>query len=271
MRPKMPMPPALARWIGATLIGAGLLGLLLSLAGLIFVVSVGTAAEGALMRELTTLDQALAATSDGLTVADSTLADTRRTLTALGTTLDDATTALTATMPTVIALKDLTGTSLPQTLGTTRQALASAQATAKVVDDVLRTVAMFGVAYDPAVPLNVALGQVADSLGELPTTLGEMSAGLGTAHTQLGLVASDLGEVSAGVASITTSVNAAATVVGHYQTVVGNLRGEVAAVREAAPGWMMLTRGGLILLLIWLGLAQIGLLTQGWALLADSR
>jgi hypothetical protein len=37
------------------------------------------------------------------------------------------------------------------------------------------------------------------------------------------------------------------------------------------PGWLSVIRLGISLMLIWLGIAQIGLLTQGWELIQRSR
>lgn len=259
-----PSAPTLARWIGVTLIVAGSLGLLLSLSGLIFVTIAGSAAEGALSRELDIFDQALTTTSDGLAIADSTLANSRNTLAALSATLDQATTAITETQPMLASLEELTGEGLPATIGSTRQALASAQATAQIVDRALSAAAIFGVPYNPEVPLGVAIGQVSDSLADLPADLEEVSVGLGTANDNVGQLASELKQVSAEITTIARSVGEASAVVEQYQGVVDDLRGEIAAIREGAPLWIMLVRLGLTLLLIWLGLAQVGLLSQGW-------
>ncbi|NTU78093.1 MAG: hypothetical protein HGA45_01610 [Chloroflexales bacterium] len=268
MRPRNTLTsPALARWIGVTLIGTGILGLLLSLASMTFVMIAGATAEGALIRELDTFDKALAATSDGLTVADRALADTHSTLAALSATLNNATITITETQPMIGALQDLTGEGLPETIASTHQALTSAQETAQIIDGVLGSIPFVGSRYSPEVPLNVAIGQVADSLTELPTSLEEVSAGLGKASDNIGTIATNVGEVSAGIAAIAQSVSEAAVVVEQYEVVVGDLRGEVAAVRAAAPGWITMVRLGLTVLLIWLGLAQISLLFQGWELL----
>lgn len=253
--------------MGATLIGIGIFGLIISLAGLIFVAIAGSAASGALNRELNTLDRALAATSEGLSVADSSLAEARSTLSSLSTTLDSATRAITDTQPTIVALEELTGTGLPNTLNSTQQALGSAQAAARSAEGVLRGLNFFGLSYSPEVPLDVAIGEVSDSLGALGPPLAEVSTGLGTAGTNLSTVAGDLAEVAVGLDALASSVGEATGVIEQYQSVVGDLRGELEAVRAAAPGWITAVRVGLSLLLLWLGLAQIVPLTQGWALL----
>ncbi|HMQ32683.1 MAG TPA: hypothetical protein PKD53_18270 [Chloroflexaceae bacterium] len=268
MQPSPP-PPRIAwtRVFGLALVGAGMLGLMISLAGLIGVIIVGARAEAALTRQLATLDRSLTATGDGLAVADSALAETRITLTSLSTTIGSATRALTETQPALESLYELTGEGLPETIASTREALDSAQAAARTAEGVLRALAIFGQPYNPDVPLDVAIGRVSASLGELPPSLAEVSSGLNTASANIATVASELEEVAAGLDAIATSVGDAAMVVEQYQQIVADLRAEVAAMQATAPGWLAAARVGMTLLLIWLGLAQIGLLTQGWELL----
>lgn len=251
------------RVLGTTLIGAGVLGLLISLAGLIFVTVASTTARAALARELNTLDRSLTAASEGLAIADSTLAEARTTLSSVSTTLINATQAITATQPTIASLQELTGTGLPQTINSTRQALASAQETARIVDGVLSTIAIFGVSYNPEVPLNVTIGEVSDSLAALPPTFEEVSTGLSTASTNLDTIAGDLARIAESLDTIAESMGEATAVIDQYQTIVADLQAEVAAVRGAAPGWITAVSLGLMLLLIWLALAQVGLLWQG--------
>jgi methyl-accepting chemotaxis protein len=245
-----PTPPPFSfdrpRVIGMTLIATGVLGLLISLTGLVFI---GTA------------------TDDGLDVAAAALSDTERTLSSLSVTIADATVAISETQPSLAALQRLTGEQLPQTIGETRQALDSAGETARVVDGVLSALSFLGVNYNPEVPLDVALARVSESLAEVPNDLVEVSRGVERASANLDDLVADLGEVADGLDAIARSVDEASGVVEQYKTVVGDLRGEVAAVQEAAPGWITAVQWGLFLLLAWLALAQIGLLTQGWEIL----
>jgi methyl-accepting chemotaxis protein len=267
--PHRPESPAFSwsRVLGALIICAGILGLALSLGGLIFITIASGSAEAALMRELDTIDRSLATTNEGLIVADSALAEAETTLGSLSNTLNSATRAITETRPTIGSLQELAGTGLPQTIEATRQALDGAQDTAVIVDNVLGTLAIFGVSYNPEVPLNIAIGRISDSLSGLPASLEEVATGLGTAGDSLTSIAGDLEQVATGLDAIAVSVGEATTVIEQYQTIVGDLRGEIALVREGAPVWIMAARIAFSLLMIWLALAQIGLLTQGWELM----
>lgn len=49
------------------------------------------------------------------------------------------------------------------------------------------------------------------------------------------------------------------------------MQGIVAMLQEGLPRWLAWMRLGFSLVLIWLGIAQIGLLTQGWELMGRGR
>lgn len=256
-----------ARVIGGTLIGTGIIGLVLSLVGIGLGFYLGGRVQAALGREIAILDRSLAATSNGLVLASKTLADTEKTLDSLSTTITAATRAITETQPTIDAVRVLTGEQLPQTIGSTREALDTARETAGIIDRVLGTAAIFGVPYNPEVPLNVAIGQVSDSLAEVPGSLIEASKGLEKAGDNIETLAGDLQQLAAGLEAISTNVEEAGAVVAQYQDIVRDLQLELASIREAAPRWLAGLRLAVALLLIWMALTQIALLRQGWELL----
>lgn len=253
--------------IGIVSLVAGALGLLLSLGGLIGGIGALNTAEAALTRQLITLDQALATTADGLVVADTALGETQAALVSLSAALDSTTQTLVDTGPILVAIEDLAGTNLPQTINATRQALDAAEQTAQVVDSVLGTLAFFGGSYNPEVPLAVAISEVSDSLAPVPDALGEVAQGLGTTNANLDLITGDLRAVASDVDDIAASVGDAAGVLTEYQTLVSDLQSNLVAVEEASPGWFGLGRIAFVLLMLWLALAQVGLISHGLVLL----
>jgi hypothetical protein len=270
MRPRTrPLDPAVTRAVGVALIGAALLGLVLSIIGLVLVFAVGARAEAAVLRELDVLDEALTTTSEGLFVAGAALTDTAQTISSLSKTFVSVSMTITETQPIISTMADLTSEDLPQTINTTRQALDSAQETAQVIDGVLGSLSFFGLGYNPEVPLNEALGEVSNSLIPIPAALGEISRGLTTANRNLATVAADLGTVTLGLDAIAVSVAEMTAVITRYELVVDSLQNEVALVRAAAPGWFFAGRLGLSLLILWFAVAQLALFTRGWELLGS--
>jgi methyl-accepting chemotaxis protein len=269
------MRQVLTRAAGVALIAAGVAGILFSAIGLVVVSRFLSDVQIAADRRIEQLDRALSATGDGLVVAHDSLGRAETTMRSLHATIDGASQAITDTLPAIDRVGILVGEELPTTITSTRSALASARETARVADSLLATISQFRLIgaeiYNPEVPLNVAIGQVADSLDGLPKSLADMQGDLRQTAGNLGKINAQIGGVAGSMGDIGASMADATSVIAKYQDIIGELRGEVAGLRRGLPGWLSAIRLGISLLLIWLGIAQIGLLTQGWELIQRSR
>jgi methyl-accepting chemotaxis protein len=269
------MRQALTRVAGVTLIAAGVAGVLFSVIALVVVSRFLSNIQAAADQRLVQLDRALAATGDGLIVAHDSLGRAKTTMRSLHTTIEGASQAITDTLPALDRVGILVGEDLSATITSTRSALASAQETARVADGLLSTISQFQLIgaelYNPDVPLNVAIGQVATSLNGLPESLASVQGDLRQTAGSLGKINVQIGRVVGNMDDIGGSMAEAEAVITKYQDIVGELRGQVAEVRRDLPGWLGGIRLGISLMLLWLGIAQIGLLTQGWELVQRSR
>ncbi len=263
--------PRQRRIAGALLMASAVLGLLVSLAGIISVSYAGVVLQSGLQQQLDTLERSLDATSEGLNIAGTSLVEAERTVGNLSATVAGASQTVADTQPGLAALETLSGTRLPATIVSTRQALDSAAETARAVDAMLRTLSIFGVPYNPDVPLNVAIAGVAETLDDVPPALTAIGEGIDTAQQNTTRIAADLVEVATGLEALSANLGSARGVVGQYQKVVEDLRRQVANIRAAAPFWIGLLSWGVILLLVCLALAQPGLLVQGWDLYRQGR
>jgi methyl-accepting chemotaxis protein len=269
------MRQVLTRAAGAALIAAGVTGILFSLIALVVASRFLSDIQASADRRIAQIDRALTATGDGLIVAHDSLGRAEATISSLRTTIDGASQAITDTLPALDRVGVLVGQDLPATITSTRSALASAQETARVADGLLSTISQFQLIgaeiYNPQVPLNVAIGQVANSLDGLPESLASMQGDLRQTAGNLGEVNVQISSVAGNMDEIGASMANAETVIAKYQGIVGELRGQLAEVRYALPSWLSAIRVGVSLVLLWLGIAQIGLLTQGWELIQRSR
>lgn len=269
------MRQILSRAAGIALITAGVAGVLFSIVSLVVVSRFVSSLQITASRRIDVLDRALAATADGLVVAHDSLGRAEATVHSLHTTIDSASQAITDTLPALDRVGVLVGADLPATITSTRSALASARETARVADDLLGTISRFQLigaeTYNPAVPLNVAIGQVADSLETLPKSLADVRSDLRQTAGNLSTINAQIGSVAGSMSAIGVNMADASSVIVKYQGIVGELRGEVAGVQRDLPGWLNAVHLGISLVLLWLGIAQIGLLTQGWELIQRSR
>jgi hypothetical protein len=265
----------LAGIAGVVLIIAGLAGLVFSIVGLVAVARIEPRVEARLTEQLTKVDQALAATNDGLATAQTLLSSTvsiagavQETTTYAGKTLQDGVYALELT-------SDLVGKQLPATIESTQEALTSIATGAKLVDDilaVLTSIPLLGMdRYSPETPLSQGFTEVARSLDDMPRALDKIELELSNTQGKLQHVGENLTTTTDQLGQITTGLQDAQSVIAQYQDIVTNLQGLSSSALQKLPGWLRTLRWGFSLVLIWFGIAQIALLAQGGELIGRSR
>jgi len=266
-----PSRSPLFQLLGLIIIATAGMGMVLSIAGLLFTLTLGVRVEAALTRELERLDLALTTSSEGLRLAGSALGETQRTISSLSETFISVSGTISETQPIISTVAELTRQDLPATIVATREALNSAQQTALAIDRLLSALNLFGLSYNPALPLNETFANVSASLEEVPSSLEQVAQGLSQSNRNLATVAGDLDAVTSGLEAIATRVGELQSVVNRYETLVGSLQSEVAMLRTALPGWLLLARLVMSLLLLWFSLAQFALVVYGWELLGRRR
>ena len=269
------MKPRFSRITGLALILAAFLGLLFSLAGLIFLGNISTRVTSSLTDSLDSLSQALTITQNGLDVADTALAEADTALISMNGTLDGVNQSLRGMKPTLDALRTLLGTELPDTIEATQDSLASAQTSAMNIDSVLTSLSRIpflgSLVYNPEVPLNETLGGISDSLDPIPASLRSAKLGLDTAKTNLETMNTDLDEVAKSTDAISASTADAKRVIGEYKTLITGIQTRVDKIQTNLPGQLRLATLAVAVFFIWLALAQIGLYTQGMDILSRGR
>ena len=267
-----PPPRSLfSQLLGLIIVATAGLGIVLSVAGLIATITLGARVEVALMRELERLDLALTTSSEGLRLAGSALGDTKQTLSSLSETFVSVSGTISETQPIINTVAELTRQDLPATIVATRDALSSAQETAVAIDRLLSALNLFGLSYNPALPLSETIANVSTSLEEVPGSLEQVAQGLIQSNRNLATVANDLDAVTRSLEAIAARVGELQSVVDRYGSLVGSLQSEVAALRTTLPGWLLLVRLGVSLLFLWFSLAQFVLLIYGWEWLGRRR
>jgi methyl-accepting chemotaxis protein len=246
------MKQLLTRLVGFILVIGAILGLILSIAGLVIVSSVENQVTTRIVAGLDLLDSALDSTADGLSVADKALVEAGDTVRSLETTTLGVSQTISDTIPLVDSVATLVGEDLPSSISAAQTALTAAESSA-----------LSGVEYEPPVPLHTGIAQISGSLDRLPAAFTEMERGLDTTSSNLARIETDVAWLSGSIGQIDTSLDDARSVVGQYQSVVVSLRAELASTRETLPRWLGWLRWGISLILVWLGIAQLGLLSQG--------
>ena len=261
----------LALSAGIALIIAGVLGLVLSIGGLIVLPRLERQVETVAAEQLEVLDRALAATLEGLVTAEASLVQAVEAVDALEVIMVDVGLAINNTAPIIDVAAELLGEQLPTTINATQETLTSVATSAQLVDDLLGVISVIPFLgtdrYNPDVSLHQGFQDVSDGLDGIPELLFTAGEGLNAGTESLQDVEKGFAAMGQSIGETTTSLESAQTVLKDYQQIVADLHATLRSVSESLPGWLRALRWGVTLALIWLGVAQIGLLTQGWELL----
>mgnify|MGYP000053029214 CR=1 FL=1 len=265
----------LLRLGGLALIVAGAFGLMFSLVALAFVARAKEGATTAILARVDLASQALDATAEGLIVVSASLTRAQTTLGVLEATTEGVARTLGESKPLINDLASLAGEDLPASITATQRSLAGVEASAKVVDDTLAALTSLPfigtLVYAPQEPLHTSLAEVSDSLGTLSTSFQQMQADLNTTGDNLERVKTDVETLARNIGAMDASLRDAQGVVSRYQGVVASLQADMHTLRGELPSGLNLVAWGIALILIWLGVAQVGLLSQGLEMLGRSR
>jgi len=269
------MNNTLRRLIGASLIVAGTVGLVVCVVLLIAVARTEPRLEASITRQLDILAEAAQTTATGLDIADTTLLQTvdairslEGTVTAIGATVESS-------RPTLDAVTALLGDQLPTAIETTQETLTSASANAKAVDDFLTMLARIpylgAQRYEPEQQLHVGLEQVAASLDGVPAALRATRTSLEAAGGSLVNLQEGLAVTAGNVGQIAAGLNGARDTLSQYQGIVAEIESSLASARSSLPRALRWLHLGVSFVLVWLGIVQFALITQGGELMARGR
>jgi hypothetical protein len=267
--------PIYQRISGIALMTAGVMGILLVIAGIIFMVRVGPRVEASAAESLELVDRTLLTTEEGLVLAEDSLAQVVETVESLEATVASVGQTIYGTVPLVDSVADLLGERLTETIKATQDTLLSLAKSAKLVDNVLSIVTaipFIGVdRYQPEVPLHVGLERVITSLNEIPDSLGAAQEDITSSSGNLEEMHGEVTTMAENIAQIATSLESAQSVLAEYRDIVTDLQEQVSSVRQGLPVWLRWLGIAFSFVLVWLGIAQIGPMMQGWELIQRSR
>jgi prefoldin subunit 5 len=192
--------------------------------------------------------------------------------------LDEATMAFSTTVGSASQFMDTAGTfvgdNLLTTITDTQTALSSAQASAKVIDNILTTlsrVPLIGITYNPAVPLNQALGQVSSSLDPLQSTLQNFQADLNSTRNNMQDFSSQIATLDKNILSIQANLNQAQSTINKYRSQIATVNSWLASVKTSLPRWMTTFAWVITLVIALLIIVQTTLMLQAITQLSTLR
>jgi chromosome segregation ATPase len=211
-------------------------------------------------KALTTTDQALDVLDSTLKTINTNVLKMREALDTLGQSVHDA-------VPILTSLSTLTGETLPDTISATQSSLTTAQTTAKTIEDILRVISriplMPGEPYNPEVPLDTTLGQVAADLENIKPQLTTIEQDLKDSKANLSGLEADIIQVSLNLLLIKDDLAAAADVIDQYHTLIADVQTRLDSLKTKLPTWVSILTGFVLFLLAWIVIYQVDLLIRG--------
>ncbi len=274
---------ALKRLLGVLVIIAGILGLTLSLAGLIAVWAVKPTLATSFNSILATLNSSVSNSQEAMQITGEALGATVDSVDALSILLGTTATTIEDTRPVLDEVNNMMGSTLPSTVESATESLQTAQQAAEVLDSAIKSLDSFrtvlsGVpivgsfveppdqAYNPEKPLAVSLGELASSLEGLPDTFTDMSTNLNSAGDNLDRIQSSLTTMSNSVGLISQSLSGYHSLIAQSQSSMENLKSRLTSIQNNLNKFLNGAAIVLSLFLLWLLAAQVVILSYGWEL-----
>jgi uncharacterized phage infection (PIP) family protein YhgE len=265
------MSATFRRLSGGLLVLLALAGLIVTIYSLQSVLKIGEVLSPKIESGFEMATHSLELTSQALDVVEETLNTTSLNLTSMRAALLTLAQSVHDASPILDSLSTITGETLPDTITATQTSLATAQTTAKTIEDFLRVITsiplMPGEPYNPKVPLHTALGQISADLNEINPQLAEMDENLGEARTNLKALESDIVKINLELLWISEKLPAAVETTRQFSELVSDLQARLEALKSQVPGWIAAGTAFLVFILAWIAIYQVDLLVRGYRLI----
>jgi len=275
---------ALRRLLGISVMIAGILGLILSLTGIVSVWVFRPMVAGYLDMTILTLDNSIDTSQMVMDVTGQALGATVSSVDALSTMLGTTATSVEDTQPVLDEVILMMNETVPSTMEAATDSLETAQQAAVVLDSAIKSLESFQAimsvtpllsafvekpaqAYDPEVPLADSLGELAITLGALPVTFKDMAANLDEADDNLLTIQDNLITMSDSVTLISDSLSEYQMMVGQSKASMENLRSILISIQDNQTTILNWTAIVLSFFFLWLLAAQVVIFSQRWELL----
>lgn len=271
------------RILGIFVMIAGILGLLLSVAGLVMVWRIKPTVAVYVNTTIDTLNSSVTTSQDVMAITGQALGATIDSVDALSVMLGTTAATVEDTQPVLDQIDAIMRDTLPTTLQATSDSLYTAQQAAQVLESTIQSLEAFRfllgsaplvgdlvgtteASYNPEKPLADSLGELAENLESLPDTFIEMSASLSTTDEKLVTIQSNLITMSTSIELISASLGEYQTMILQSQSSVGNLTSILNNIENNLPAILNTVTIILSLLFFWLLATQVVILSQGWEL-----
>ncbi len=276
----------LSRLIAVILLLVGIVGIGISVAGVLFSYQVVDSLGIALDQTLELTSESLDTVTDTLLLTKQTVSQTGQAIGTVGDTTDSVAQMLDDTRPLLDDVSTVATENIPDSLDATQKTIPNLVAVAGAIDNTLEKLSSFeyertilgvpigfdlGVDYQPEEPFDESVAQIGTSLEEIPDNLRGLQVHLGAASDNLATVSGNLQTLTEDLATIEASVQEVGPLLDDYIRLVNEINGNITQTQANINDQLQLVKTGLLILFIWFGLNQLVPLYLGADLITDGR
>jgi chromosome segregation ATPase len=220
-----------------------------------------------LVNTIDLVSSTLEATSSGLSAVDETLSSTILNITTLESTIQTASKSVDDSVPMVESISGLLSGNLPGAIEATQTGLTTLQDAAGTIESTLKLLTSIPFIpierYAPEVAFTDALEDISENLDPISQSLVEMESTLNTTQSNITEISADLENISQNISDLNSSLSDIQLVIEQYQEVITTAQEKIDSIRINLGMIITVTAWIFTIIFVWLGIAQLGLLTQG--------
>lgn len=274
------------RIIGIVMLVLGLVGLVISFAGVYYGRQLVDNFFGGIDETLTLTLESLDTAVDSLELTKATIDDVNSGLeTVEGAALNISKT-VTDTRPLLDQVNVVVSQNAPNTVEAMQLAIPNIAQVAGAIDQTLITLNGFrieeeiagfeinydlGINYAPAVPFDQTFVALGDSLDGLPEQLRSVEPNLAVANENLAAISSSITTISGDIATINGRVAEVPALIDQYIDIVNQIYDSVERVQTQVIQQQEMVKTVVTFVLVWWGLPQLALVMIGWDFLFGRR
>lgn len=290
----------LRRVIGIILLLGALLGIALSVAGIIFGRQAIDLAGQGIDSSLLLVGDSLVAVVDTLELAKASVADVNTSMDTVQKTATDVSKTVSDTRPLLQTVNTVATQDVPSSIESVQEALPNIMEVASVVDTTLISLSNFsnnqsipialpvpgfrqplqfevpfafdlGIDYEPTVPFDAAIEEVGTSIDDLPDRLRTLEKDLLVADANMEVISADILALSADLGTINQRIAEISPLLDEYIRIVSEVKGALGDIRTQIAAQLDTAKLVVLLIMIWIGLGNLAPLYLGLELVTGRR
>jgi len=264
------------RLIGALLLTIGILGIVLSIAGIIVAGRVADQAAAGLQEGLSLTSRTLDTVEASLVQTKAALGNLNQGLDTVVKTITDSGQTIDTTRSMLHHVSKMAGEDLPKAIEGIQAVTSNAAQAATGIDNALAQlknldILILGVNIHELAPLGEPLSEMATGLSELSRNMRSDASDLKTITKNTETMRQNVSVFAKDLAALNAELAAFEPILDEQIEIVRDLRDTVGRTQASIERHKRTAKLGIMILMIWIGLSQVTPLYLGWELVTTRR